>query len=122
MKSNVLFTTVVFILLLTSCYKEPITHFGFDNNFDKNSQGLTIMHVDKSEKSISLTGDVAVSKGEVLVELINPSKDTVFTRHIISPEELHINESFVAYSGLWKLKYKSLEGEGVLTLNLIAVN
>jgi hypothetical protein len=113
---------LLLLLLASSCQKEPIIRFGFDCDFGKNSQGLTIMNVSSSAKSITLTGDVLVSEGDLLVELVNPSSEIVFTNQFATPKTLHVNESFPAISGNWKLKYKSLEGVGAINLHLNIVN
>lgn len=113
---------LLLLLLASSCQKEPIIRFGFDCDFGKNSQGLTIMNVSSSAKSITLTGDVLVSEGDLLVELVNPSGEIVFTNQFATPKTLHVNESFPAISGNWKLKYKSLEGVGAINLHLNIVN
>jgi filamentous hemagglutinin family protein len=110
---------IVLILLLTSsCQKEPDIRFGFDADFGKNSHGLTIMNVVKNTQTISLKGNIAVTDGEILVELINPDGDIVFVQNLKSPESLDVNESFPAVEGNWKLKYASIEGVGSVTLHL----
>lgn len=113
---------LMLLLLASSCQKEPIIRFGFDCDFEKNSHGLTIMNVDSSAKSITLSGEVAVNEGEILVELENPTGEIVFNGHLVSPINIEINESYQAVSGNWKLKYNSLEGEGSLTLHLNIIN
>jgi hypothetical protein len=113
--------TVMLAAVLTfasSCQKEPNIRFGFDCDFGKNSQGLTIMNVSSSTKSITLTGEVVVAEGEVLVELINPSGEIEFIGHLVSPITLEVNDSYPAVSGNWKLKYKSIDGEGSISLHL----
>jgi hypothetical protein len=112
---------LMLLLLASSCQKEPIIRFGFDCDYEKNSQGLTIMNVSSSTKSITLTGEVVVSDGEVLVELENPTDEIVFSGHLVSPINIEINESYQAVSGNWKLKYKSLEGIGSINLHLNSV-
>lgn len=120
---NIRILVAVLMLLLTcSCQKEPIIRFGFDCDFGKNSQGLTIMNVGSSAKSITLKGEVIVNEGEVLVELINPTGEAVFSNLVASPKTLHVDELFPAISGNWKLKYSSLEGNGSIKLHLNLVN
>ncbi len=76
------------------------------------------MNVGSSAKSITLTGEVVAAEGEILVELVNPFSEIVYTGHLVSPLALEINESYQAISGNWKLKYRSLEGEGSISLHL----
>ncbi|MHC1702875.1 MAG: hypothetical protein AB9846_03100 [Tenuifilaceae bacterium] len=108
--------------MANSCQKEPIIWFGFDCDFGEKSQGLTIMNVGSSTKSITLTGEVVVAEGEVLVELIKPIGETTFSSHLISPKSFYVNETFTAIPGNWKLMYKSIEGKGSLTLHLNTIN
>lgn len=120
LKINI-FATII-ILLASSCQKEPFNRFGFDCDFEKNSQGLTIMNVSSSAKSINLKGEVAMEVGEVLVELENPTGEIVFNGHLVSPIALDVNEIYQAVSGNWKLKYKSLGGIGSINLHLNIIN
>ena len=118
MKTKLIHYAATILFLLSSCQKEPIIRFGFDCGFGKNSQGLTIMDVGRNAKSVTLSGEVVVTNGAVLVELIDSSGETKFTANLVSPKILHVNESFPAISGNWRLKYKSLEGEGSIKLYL----
>ena len=115
-------TAIMLLLLASSCQKEPIIRVGFDCDFGKSSQGLTIMNVGSSTKSITLAGEVAVDEGEILVELENPTGEIVFTGHLVSPIALQVYESYPSVSGNWKLRYNSLEGEGSIDLHLNIVN
>lgn len=121
-KRTSLLAALVVLLLASSCQKEPIIRFGFDCDFGKNSQGLTIMNVSSSAKFITLTGEVSVAEGEVLVELVNPNDEIVFSGHLVSSIVFEVNESFPAVSGNWRLKYKSIEGVGSIKLHLSLVN
>ena len=122
MKSTMIIISLLLFFLTSSCFKEPIIRFGFDTGFDKKSQGLTIMNVGNSAATITLQGNLVVTEGEVLVDLLNPKGETVFQSHLISPKSVQVNESFTAAKGNWKLKYKSMEGVGSLTLHLNIVN
>ena len=116
---NNIFKSLIAILVLTSsCQKEPINRFGFDADFERYSRGLSIMNVSNKAEAITLTGEVFVTEGEILVELIAPSGEAVFSSNVISPQILHVNESFEAISGNWKLKYTSLDGDGSIILHL----
>lgn len=118
MKRTILHTIAFIFLFVSSCQKEPFIRFGFDTEFEKNSQGLVIMNVDKNSKSITLTGEIIVVEGEILVELIDPTGENAFIGHLVSPLNQQVNESFDAIPGNWKLKYKSIEGEGSINLHL----
>lgn len=108
----------ILLFLVFACETEPEIRFGFDTEFNKHSQGVSMMNVSNKSHVITLTGDITVSEGQIFIELINPAGDTLFTCHLISPESLIVNESFQAVSGIWKLKYKSIEGTGTLVLHL----
>ena len=122
MKSTMFLISLILFCLASSCFKEPIIRFGFDTGFGKKSQGLTIMNVGNSAATITLKGNLIVTEGQVLAELINPKGETVFQSHLISPKSVYVNESFPAVKGNWKLKYKSMEGVGSLTLHLNVVD
>lgn len=109
---------VLILLLASSCQKEPDIRFGFDAEFGKDSHGVTMMNVVSSTQTIRLKGNIVVTEGEILVELINPNGEIVFERHLISPESLDVSESFQAIEGNWKLAYKSFKGVGSVTLHL----
>lgn len=112
---------IILLLLASSCQKEPMIRFGFDTDFDKNSRGLTIMTVNNSTEAITLRGDVFAAEGEVLIELVDPLGKTAFSSQVISPNILYVDESYQSISGNWKLKYKSLDGEGSIDLHLQTV-
>jgi hypothetical protein len=80
------------------------------------------MNVSSNGSTVSLKGDVAITRGEVLMELISPGDEPVFTRTLGSPGSMYINESYQAAPGNWKLKFKSMEGTGSLKLHLSTGN
>jgi iron-sulfur cluster repair protein YtfE (RIC family) len=49
---------------------------------------------------------------------INPSGESIFNCHLKSPVHANIDEPLPAACGSWKLKYKSLNGAGKLTLHV----
>lgn len=108
----------IVLFLVFACETEPEIRFGFDTEFNKYSQGLSVMYVSSKSQIINLKGDITLSEGQFLVELVNSAGDTLFTRHLISPDNLIINESFQAVAGNWKLKYRSIDGTGSLVLHL----
>lgn len=114
---------IVFVfLLLSSCHKDPIMRFGFDCDFGKKSQGLIIMNVGNDVQTLNLSGNIFIAEGDILVELINPIGETAFSSQKTSPGTFHIDESFHAIKGKWKLKYRSMDGEGSILLHLIITN
>jgi len=117
-----LLASIILFLFVYACQNDSVIRFGFDTEFGKKSQGLTMMDVNNNQKTVSLQGDVFVTSGGVLVELINPKGEIVFTNQITFPNSLFVNEAFHSVSGTWKLKYKSMEGTGSITLHLNIVN
>lgn len=112
----------IILFLVFACEMKPVVRFGFETEFEKNSHGISIMHVNNKSHMVSLNGDIVAKEGEVKVELTNPAGDTLFTCHLISPENLRVNESFQAVSENWKLKYRSIGGTGSLVLHLTHEN
>lgn len=116
---NIYTISLLFLLLITnSCERNPSIRFGFDTEFDKDSQGLSIMYVEEDFLSIQMEGTITVTEGAVLVELINPTGENVLTREITAPANYKLDESYEGLSGNWKLKYKSLAGRGTIHLHL----
>jgi len=122
MFNDQLLASIILFLFVYACQNDSVIRFGFDTEFGKKSQGLTMMDVNNNQKTVSLQGDVFVTSGGVLVELINPKGEIVFTNQITFPDYLLVNEAFHSVSGTWKLKYKSMEGTGSITLHLNIVN
>jgi hypothetical protein len=108
---------IAFIILITSCEKDPNINLGFDSSIDKYSNGLIIAHFSHHDKRIYLRGGISLFEGEVLVELINPDGVIAYSEKIIAPIELQINEAFNVKHGYWKLKYKSNKGVGEINLH-----
>jgi hypothetical protein len=105
-------------LLLLSCEKDPYMNFGFDCGFDKNSSGLVIADLSQRDNTVYLTGFIRVSEGQLEVNLSDPDGEPVYSRTLIAPIEVHINEIYDARPGYWKLKYKSRGGAGTIDLHL----
>lgn len=118
MNKTLFLITVGVLLLSGSCFKDPDIRFGFDTLFGSNSQGVSIMNVSSSVSTITLKGDVVITSGEVFVELTGPGDEPIFTRTLKSPASIHIDESYQAAPGNWKLRYNSNEGTGTLKLHL----
>lgn len=106
------------LIFLNSCEKEPVHRVGFDSPIEKESSGLTILHVGGSVLSLSLEGRIEVTNGEVLLELTGPNGATEYTEIIQAGQEKLISSSFQAKKGFWKLKYKSNQGLGTIDLHL----
>jgi len=118
MKKIILPSIVICLLLFISCAKEYPSRFGFYCPIEKNSSGLTIMAVSNSVDFIHLEGYVSVQEGEVELTLANPDGVLVFEKHLQSGENLQLQEIFVATPGIWKLKYKSLQGFGSMDIHM----
>ena len=113
---TIIFTA--FLVLPSSCEKEPYINLGFDSTINTNSNGLVIAHIPGNVNSVYLSGYVSLLEGEVEVILLNSKGYMVFSRTIIAPGKLHINEIFDANHGYWKLKYKSRSGIGEIDLHI----
>ena len=116
-KINTLICSIL-IFLLISCDKEPYINFGFDSPIDKNSNGLVIADISHLVQNIYLNGFISLAEGEVEISLLNPNGIAVYSKTILAPIELNINETFEAKPGYWKLKYLSREGDGEIDLHL----
>ncbi len=103
---------------LNSCYTDIFTVVGFNSPINKNSKGTTIMDVVNGRALIHLDGIVIVNEGEVNVELECPNGDVIYSKNIKSADSLHINNTYNAQKGYWKLRYTSIQGTGVIDLHL----
>ncbi len=110
--------TGICLMLLISCEKVPQTRFGFDAQFYNNDQGLCIMAVGHAADEITLNGTIEMYDGELEVELIDPDGCAMYAKIFQITGVQHINETFTATPGYWKLKYKSRQGAGSIDLHL----
>lgn len=108
----------LFMVLILSCEKESDINFGFDSLITENSNGLVIADVSHNDDNIYLNGTISLKKGEVEVYLLNPNGVAVYSKKLIAPKKLNINETFEATPGYWKLKYLSIEGVGEMDLHI----
>ena len=109
---------VALIVLFASCEKEPHINLGFDTPIERNSSGVLIAHVSSDVNSIHLTGHVSLTAGEVHLSLLNSGGFEVYSKTIIAPVELPIDEMYEAKTGYWKLRYTSKEGVGNIDLQI----
>jgi len=106
------------LILMNSCERDHSIRLGFDSQFDKNSNGLSIMVVNRAASSVYLYGNVEINEGEIEVELTDPDGFAVYTVKLRNQENLQVNKTFAASPGFWKLKYKSYDGTGFINLHL----
>jgi hypothetical protein len=118
MKSILVALIGISLILTSSCERHPAIRFGFDSQFDKNSNGLSIMAVNKAASSVYLYGNIEIDEGEIEVELLDPDGFVVYTIELHNQENLQVNKAFTALPGFWKLKYKSYDGKGNINLHL----
>lgn len=117
-KKNGAFVYLLLLVLFIYCQKESQITFGFDSPINKNSDGLVIAYISHNVKNVHLSGLIRLREGEVEVYLLNPNGIEVYSKTILAPSELNINETFEAEPGYWKLKYKSNEGLGEIDVHL----
>ncbi len=96
-------TVFVLLMLATACQKEPIIRYGFDTDFDRNEQGLVVLHVAGNNRMLSLNGSISLKEGSLILELIDPSGDRTFSRKFETTGSYEVLERTIAYSGCWKL-------------------
>jgi hypothetical protein len=118
MKTNISIIITLIMTAFTSCENEPYICFGFDSPVNKDSKGMVVVDVSQSYERIFLSGYIRLSEGEVEVILMNPTGVAVFSKTLVAPDELHVDRSFEATRGYWKLKYTSRSGEGYIDLHI----
>lgn len=118
MKTNIIYLITLFLVIFASCEKESYINFGFDSPVNKDSKGMVVVGISHSYDKILLSGYIRLSEGEVEVILMNPKGVAVFSKTLVAPEELHVDETFEATRGYWKMKYTSRNGEGYINLHV----
>lgn len=120
MKTKVIIIIGLIAMFMSSCYKEVkiINEVGFKCEYMEHSRGLTILDVGSYEDIVIFEGDIVVNSGEIEVELINPEGETVFQNTYQYPVTINIFESYEAKNGYWRLKYKSIDGKGLINLHI----
>jgi len=118
MKTNILIIITLIMVTFASCEDEPYIHFGFDSPVTRDSKGTVVVDISQSYERIFLSGYISLSEGEVEVILMNPNGVALFSKTLVAPDELHVNKSFEATRGYWKLKYTSRSGEGYIDLHI----
>lgn len=118
MKTNILIIISLIMASFASCENEPYIHFGFDSPVNKDSKGMVTVDISHSWDRIYLSGSIRLSEGEAEVILVNPGGVVVFSKTLVAPDELNVNESFDVTYGYWKLKYLSNNGKGYIDLHI----
>lgn len=117
-RETVLIIFTVALALLNSCEKIPSERSGFELPFDAGSAGECSTTVEFSVTSIRLTGYISISAGSIMAEVMSPSGAAVFTVTVDAPGEMLIDRSFPVEQGEWRLRYRSLNGNGHIRLHL----
>lgn len=105
------------LLVAFSCVDEPFQRFGFDSPFEKHSDGLVLMYVGSTTKSIYLEGSISIETGDLEVGFLNPENEIVYSANITNKGTINIDEIITPSSGIWKLKYQSKNGTGTIDLH-----
>jgi hypothetical protein len=118
MKHFFQFLLIALLLLITcSCSEEPFRNFGFDSDFNVNSDGLVMIHIGNKTENIHLEGIIHLESGKMIVEFLNPNSENAFVLEIESPGFFQIDEDINAFPGIWKLEYQSKNGVGTIDLH-----
>jgi hypothetical protein len=118
MKTNTVLILTLFIVIFASCERESYINFGFDSPVNKDSKGIVVVDISHSYDRVFLSGHIRLSEGAVEVILVNPNGVTVFSKTLVAPDELHVNETFEATRGFWKMEYTSRNGKGYIDLHV----
>ncbi len=118
MKTNIILILTLVLVAFASCEKKPYMHFGFDAPVNKDSKGMVIADISQSYDRVFLSGYIRLSEGAVEVILMNPNGVAVFSKTLVAPDELHVNETFEATRGFWRMEYTSRNGKGYIDLHL----
>ena len=111
-------TLAIGLLFFLSCEKVPTTVTGFDTAVQKNSSGSVSMQVGNNAESVLLMGTITLMEGELEISLKDPHDHISFSSIVQTTAPFSISKEFEPVQGLWKLEYKSLQGEGTIDLHL----
>lgn len=118
---KIIISIVIIMSLMTfsSCLKDPHQiRYGFDCSIHRDSKGLVLAHVHRHTEYVYLCGYIDLNEGTVQIDLLNGNDESVYTSIITGPVHFAINETFIAEDGYWKLKYKSIDGNGSMDLHM----
>lgn len=118
MKTNTILALTLLIVIFASCERESHINFGFDSPFSEDSKGTVMIDISHPYDRIFLSGYVRLTEGAVEVILVNPNGVAVFSKTLVAPYELHVNETLEATRGLWKMEYTSRNGKGYIDLHV----
>ncbi len=118
MKTNIILILALVVAVFASCEKKPYMHFGFDSPVNEDSKGMVIVNISQSYDRVLLSGYIRLSEGAVEVILMNPNGVAVFSKTVVAPDELHVNETIETTRGFWKLEYSSRNGKGYIDLHI----
>lgn len=116
--SLILILITQFIFGISACEKERYFNCGLKSPIYNDSYGQVEAHVDRNVEKLYLKGQINLREGRVEINIINAENCIIYSEIIIAPNDLHINETFKANSGNWKLKYTSRNGIGDIHLRL----
>ena len=117
MKSNIISLLLLSMFFTGSCEKEEYQKYGFSYPFKETSRGEILMMVEGDNPHINLHGTITVNNGAMEVKLISPDGVEVFTRRVINPGRMVINQVIEATPGMWTLTYQSINGSGSIELH-----
>ncbi|MCU0459444.1 MAG: hypothetical protein MUE37_10200 [Bacteroidales bacterium] len=121
LKETKLVFLAVLLTFLSSCETIPADRYGIDLPVGPGATGSTVAAVDFSVSSLRLTGSIDVTEGTILAEVMSPSGAVLFSVTVNAPGEMHLDRSFPAGEGEWRLRYMSLNGTGYIHLHLYLV-
>jgi hypothetical protein len=111
-----LFAFSIFLAVF-SCEKGNFNRLGFNSSFSKNSERLVLIRIDKNSEFIMLDGEIFVKTGGIEVQLINAENQTIYFVTFDSAVRNRISKIIPAAKGIWKLKYTSINGTGIIDLH-----
>ena len=79
---------------------------------------MLFVEITQAHARFFLSGYVRLSEGQLDIIMVNPDGVAVFSKSLVAPDEVHVNESIEVSRGNWKLEYISREGRGYIDLHL----
>jgi hypothetical protein len=76
------------------------------------------MRVNDYASDIQLKGNLELRAGSVEIKVIQPNGRIVFKKVVTDNMIIELDKTFAAEIGYWRLKYRSINGEGYINLHL----
>lgn len=116
--NKILVFAIIIFSFLAACKKETLESSGLSASISPNSFGNTNFYIDSKPQLLHLKGSISLTYGKLEIILINSEGEIVYLNLLKAPIELTLNLPLKPATGKWELSYKSINGDGEISLYL----